>query len=261
MLQALIILLIILAPHAAFSKKPTAPVLLFDESHKQHFLIEQNKALDLSNLAAIFKNQGFIVKSSARPLTTELLRGISTLIISGPFQPCSRMEIAAIKNFINKGGQLVVMLHIASPTAGLLTALGVAISSNIVHERTNLLSPPGNTNFYVTNLAPHPLTRGLSRINLYGAWALNTRLAANVIARTSPRAWVDLNHDQKLDAGDAVQAFSEIVTGQLGHGHFIIFADDAIFQNRFLTGDNHTLALNMAKWLKQGSYYHLDLTN
>ncbi len=257
MLRTLIILLIILAPHAAFGKKPAAPVLLFDEGHKQHFLIEQNKALDLSNLAAIFKDQGFIVKSSVKPLTTKLLREVSTLIISGTFQPCSRIETAAIKNFINKGGQLVVMLHIASPTAGLLTALGVAISSNIVHERNNLLAPPGDTNFYVTNLPSHPLTKGLSRINLYGAWALNTRLEANVIARTSPQAWVDLNHDQKLDAGDAVQAFSEIVTGQLGHGHFIIFADDAIFQNRFLVGDNYTLALNMAKWLKQGSYYRL----
>lgn len=258
MLRTLIILIVILIPPAAFGQKTPAPILLFDQGHKQHFLIEQNKALDLSDLAAVFKNQGFIVQSSSSPLSTKLLRGVSTLIISGPFQPYSRMEIAAIKNFINKGGQMVVMLHIASPTAQLLTALGVAESNNIVHERTNLLNPQSDTNFYVTDLSPHPLTRGLSRINLYGAWALNTRLPANVIARTSPQAWVDLNHDQKLDRGDAVQTFSEIVTGQLGHGHFIVFADDAIFQNRFLVGDNYALAVNMAKWLKQGSYYNLN---
>ena len=61
-------------------------------------------------------------------------------------------------------------------------------------------------------------------------------------------------HPQALQLGatDAVQAFTVVAAGELGQGAFIVFADDAIFQNRFLTGDNVTLARNLAGWLLAG---------
>jgi len=250
-------ILLITALTASCRRPPLPPpVVIFDQAHDQRFLIENNGVLDLSKLAGIFKKQGFEVKSSRTPLRKQLLTNVSTLIISGPFKEINHQEISALQEFLHAGGQLVIMLHIAPPVDSLLKNIGVAVSNGVVHEQKNIIAPDDkDTDFYVTDLAPHPLTKGLARVNLYGAWALNTRLAANVIAKTSPSAWIDLNHDRRLDKGDAMQAFSEIVTGQLGHGRFIVFADDAIFQNRFLTGPNEVLATNMAKWLKQGSYY------
>jgi hypothetical protein len=41
-----------------------------------------------------------------------------------------------------------------------------------------------------------------------------------------------------------------VVTGELGAGRFIIFGDDAVFQNRFLDRQNRQLAKNLARWLK-----------
>lgn len=255
-----ILFTLLIIPITASCRRPPLPppVVLFDQGHKQHFLIEKNGALDLSNLADIFKQQGFIVKSSNTQFDENLLADVSTLIISGPFQPVSPKEIEVLKNFLNDGGQMAIMLHIGSPVAKLLSNLGVAVSNGVVHEQKNIPDAPKDTDFYVTDLAPHPLTKNLKQINLYGAWALNTNLEANVIAKTSPLAWIDLNRNSQLDKGDAVQAFSEVVTGQLGHGHFIVFADDAIFQNSFLVGPNKVLAENLAKWLKQGSYYPHD---
>lgn len=234
------------------------PVVLFDQGHGQHFLVDNTGELDLSKLGEIFTGQGFQVKATSadQAFTEKSLEGVSTLIISGAFMQLSNDEVGVIKKFIDHGGQLCVMLHISPPLATLLNNLGVAVSNGVIREQTNLPTPEAPTDFLVTDLATHPLTKGLTQFNLYGSWALNTEQPANVIAKTSPQAWVDLNNDKRLDpAGDAIQAFAVLVTGQLGHGHFAVFADDAIFQNRFLVGANQQLATNLAAWLKAGSYY------
>lgn len=247
-----------LLPMAACKRAPLPPpVALFDQGHGQHFLVGNQGELDLSTLGATFTAQGFQLKTTAadQPFTAENLAQVSALIISGAFRPITGQEIEVIRKFIDQGGQLCVMLHIGSPFAALLNSLGVDISNGVIREQNNRLGVDAPTDFFVTDLAPHPVTRGLHQINLYGAWALNTALAANVIARTSPTAWVDLNNDKELGPGDASQPFSVVVTGQLGHGQFIVFGDDAIFQNRFLSGPNQQLAANLAKWLHEGSYY------
>jgi len=237
---------------AACTRPPEAPpVVLFDQGHGQHFLIENDKELDLSKLADVFRKQGYEVRSSNEPFTDALLDGVHALVISGAFKALTPGEINALKNYLDNGGQIAIMLHIGSPVARLLNELGIAVSNGIIREQANLLNADTPTDFFVTDLADHPLTRGLKRVNFYGSWAIDCPLAANSIARTTPRAWVDLNGDKTLQAnGDAQQAFSVIVTGQLGHGQFVVFADDAIFQNRFLNGDNATLAANLARWFK-----------
>jgi len=74
--------------------------------------------------------------------------------------------------------------------------------------------------------------------------------SARVIASTSPKGWVDLNGDKKLSTGDVVQAFGVVVDGARGAGRFVVFGDDAIFQNKFLDQQNLRLAHNLASWLK-----------
>jgi len=251
-------LLVSILPLGACKRAPLPPpVVLFDQGHGERFLVENKGELDLSKLGETFTSQGFNVKTSSpdQDFSDEALARVSTLIISGAFKPISDVEVGVIKKFIDRGGQLCVMLHIASPLAPLLNNLGVAVSNSVIREQTNVPQPETPTDFFVTDLATHPLTKGLTQINLYGTWALNVEQPANSIAQTSPQAWVDLNNNKNLDPGDATQAFSVVVTGQLSHGQFVVFADDAIFQNRFLVGPNQQLANNLAGWLKAGSYY------
>jgi hypothetical protein len=109
-------------------------------------------------------------------------------------------------------------------------------------------------NFRVTALSPHALTRKVDSLAVFGAWALmNENADAVIIARTGRTAWVDLNGNNQLDAGDAVQAFGIAVAGHAGEGQFVVFGDDAIFQNEFLTGDNAVLAKNLGCWLARTS--------
>ena len=232
------------------SDQPTTRVL-FDQGHGQHFLIEGEGPLDLSALAALFETQEYTVTSSDQRLSDEILVGQEVLIISGAFEPLMDREIKAVLRFIDQGGRLGVMLHIGEPVAGVLRGLGVAIANGVIREQENLLKEEP-LDFRIATFAPHPVTAGLQHVDIYGAWALlNTSTNAAIIARTGPTAWIDLNKDGRLMERDAMQSFGVIVAGEHGRGHFVVFGDDAVFQNQFLENGNEALARNLVAWLKQ----------
>lgn len=231
-----------------------APKLLFDQGHGQAFTIEKQGMLQLGSFADRFRADGWQVSSSTAEISPGSLAGVDALVISGAFKPFSSSEIKAVAEYLRKGGRVAIMLHIAQPYLALLKELGVVTANGVVREgRESLFIGPEPLNFRVVKLEEHPLTRGLRQFSLYGGWPLlpegaNTRS----IASTSPTAWVDLDGDKMISLNDAIQELSVIVTGSLGQGEFVVFADDAIFQNRFLKDENIDLADNLSRWLKRG---------
>jgi hypothetical protein len=229
------------------------PVVLVDEAHGEKFLIDGRGKLDLSQLAAAFRTAGARVESSRKPLTADRLSRADALVVSGAFAPLSAAEIDAVMHFLDRGGRLAVMLHIPFPLTPLLRRLQVDFSNGVIREREHVIAGDP-INFHVTALGPHPLTRQVDSVAVFGAWALmNEHSGAAIIARTSPSAWVDLNGNGSLDKGDAVQSFGVAVAGQVGRGSFVVFGDDAIFQNEFLIKHNAVLARNLACWLTRAS--------
>lgn len=225
------------------------PVVLVDHGHGQRFLVDKMGPLHLSKLAKIFEDQGNEIRINKQPFTEESLSSSKILVISGPFLPIGPEEIKAITTFLNNGGRLCVMLHIASPAANLLQTLGVAISNGVIYDEAHRINN-NPLDFKITRLAPHEINRDLESFNIYGAWALvNTTDNSRLIALTGPRSWVDLNKDKKLSRGDAVQSFGVIAAGEYGAGRFVVFGDDAIFQNQFLEGENVKLGKNLVRWL------------
>ncbi|HAW53226.1 MAG TPA: DUF4350 domain-containing protein [Flavobacteriales bacterium] len=240
-----IFLLLLLVQSTIASGQKT---VLFDELHGQFFSTEKSGALQLSGLSDVFKEEGWMVKTCDSEITDEVLAEVDALIITGAFKPVTLAETEAISRFIENGGKLSVMLHIASPFEKLLYQLNVFISNGVIHEVDNIVE--GNDiNFKVVDLKPHDLFHKLEQFNLYGGWALMP-VSDNVqiIAQTSEKAWIDLNGDLKADAQ---QAFGTIVTGHVGKGDFVVFSDDAIFQNQFLKDDNYQLGKNLANWLSK----------
>jgi hypothetical protein len=226
-----------------------APMVLFDEAHGQQFHVAGEGPLDLSGLAGIFRQAGDEVRVATQPLTLEALKGVDVLVVSGAFAPFSDAELAAVRTFLDNGGNVVVMLHIAPPMDGLLRLLEVDFSNGTLHDNEHMLAD-NPLDFRIVDLADHPLTRGMSGFAVYGAWALRPTAPSMVsVAKTGSHAWVDLNRDHRLTPGDAVQTFSVIVAGMHGAGRVAVFADDAIFQNRFLQEGNRQLAVNLAGWV------------
>ena len=224
--------------------------ILFDESHGQIFTINQTGDLQLSKLSAIFKNKGWEVNTCSSEITDEMLKGVDALIISGAFKPFSQPEIETIVRFIKNGGKLSIMLHIGPPVADLLHDLHVSISNGVIHETENIINN-NDLDFNVTQLEKHSLLKGLKQLSVFGGWALlPTDETVKIIAQTQDKSWIDLNRNKIFNEGDAQQSFAIIVSGSVDIGKFVVFADDAIFQNRFLETHNSKLGSNLEKWLK-----------
>lgn len=228
--------------------------VLFDQGHGQAFTIEKGGDLQLGQLASKLRGDGWQVIATRDSLTPQRLTQVNALIIAGAFKPCSETEIRAISGFLNNGGRLVVLLHIAPPLVPLLTELGVAVGNGVVREWDKSLIIDGEPLYFkVSNLKAHPLNKGLEYFSLYGGWPLlPIRKGVNTIASTSPMAWIDLNRDQILSHNEPVQEFGVLVVGNVGLGKFAVFADDAIFQNRFLRGENEKLLENLSGWMLDG---------
>ena len=228
------------------------PTILIDEAHGEKFVVEAPGKLDLSGLADTLRSSGAKLEPNNKPLSAERLAHVDALIISGAFKAFSPAEVDAVIGFVQRGGRLAVMLHIPFPLTPLLRQLHIDFSNGVIRERENLIGGEA-LNFQVKTLSPHALTQNVESLSVFGAWALmNEDSSATVIARSSPQAWIDLNGNNQLDKGDAVQSFAVAVVGQLGQGQFVVFGDDAIFQNQFLKDGNATLAKNLACWLVPG---------
>lgn len=243
----------VLAFYFALFLMSTSPVcaatVLFDQGHGQMFTIDAEGPLQLSQLASLFQKTGSKVRASDTPLTPDQLSGVDVLVCSGPFRPFTQEEIETVLSFVERGGRLLLMLHIAPPAGDLLHALGLDFANGVVREQDQIIDN-NPLDFYVSDLTGHPVTEGLERFAIYGSWVLRVDTAtAEVLAYTGPRAWVDLNRDEKLGVEDAVQPFAVAVVGTRGKGSFLVFGDDAVFQNRFLVKENLTLAKKMVDWV------------
>lgn len=226
-----------------------AQIVLFDESHAQQFVIDKNGPLDLSGLAALYQNNGFTVTHHSEGLTRETLSAVDVLVLSGPFLPLTEAEIEAVLEFVDGGGGLAVMLHIAAPVANLLHRLDVDFTNGTLREMSKVIDDNA-LNFKVSAMADHPVTANLDHFSVYGTWALRATAAhAMVLAETSKHAWVDRDRDNQLTEVDAMQKFGVMVVGKIGNGRYIVIGDDALFQNRFLDESNRQLAVQLINWL------------
>ena len=74
---------------------------------------------------------------------------------------------------------------------------------------------------------------------------------AQIIARTGSKGRSNPNRDGKFNGNLRFQAVIRVViAGTFGKGKYVIFGDDAIFQNKFLDQENMPLGKNLAAWMK-----------
>lgn len=227
----------------------SAQTILVDSGHGERFNIDDNGPLQLSGFSEMLQATGAHVATLAVPISDASLAEADSLIISGAFAPLKADEIEALVRFLHRGGRLAVMLHIAPPLESLLERLRVSYTNGVIQERENVIDGT-DINFRVNRLGTHQILQSVDEFNLYGAWGLmNQDETARVIASTSPMAWIDLDRSE-IQRKEATASFGVIVAGDIGKGGFLVFGDDAIFQNKFLNGPNKVLAANLADWLK-----------
>ena len=244
------IIVLLAAPLAATAE--ASQRVLIDNGHGERFAIDGTGPLELSGLAAVLRSAGAEVLAGDQPISDATLAGVDALVISGAFKPLSPAEIEAVVSFMNRGGKLAVMLHIAPPLATLLERLDISYTNGVVRENSDLIDGQP-INFRVKHFGDHPVFRKIDSFSVYGAWGLLPGGAGgHPVASTSPHAWVDLVGD-KVQRKAETASFGIAVAGDVGKGGYLVFGDDAIFQNKFLDGQNKALADNLAAWLKGSS--------
>lgn len=250
MAHARLIIVMVLLFGALAAQAAFAGTVLFDTGHGERFSTAETGPLQLSSFAGILRGAGWNVATVDKPISDATLAGADALVISGAFSPISYQEIDAIVRFMENGGKVAVMLHIAPPLATLMDRLQVTYTNGVIQESENIIEGHPTT-FRVKKLGSHPVLQGVQEISMYGVWGiLNNDNSCRIIASTSPEAWVDLRGD-KVKRKEATASFGVVIAGDVGKGGFLIFGDDAVFQNKFLDKNNTLLANNLAKWMKR----------
>lgn len=227
----------------------SATTVMFDQAHGERFVVEGDGPLDLTVLASRFHARGARIEVTRDPLTRASLANVDVLVVSGAFVPFAAEEVRAVAAFVERGGRLVVTLHIGPPAVGLLEPFGVGIWGGVVRDGGTVLAGEP-LHFEVEHLEAHPLTRGLERFRTYGSWALEPLGSkATTVASTGDSAWLDVDGDGRRGPGEVTRRFAVVVAGERGAGRVAVFGDDAVFQNQFLVGDNLRLADNLVDWL------------
>ncbi len=258
----------IISPAPAFSKpnakglskaRPAASVTalkaqgrtVFDGSHSEIFSPVNRGELDYSGFADKFNAAGSTVAINREKITQQTLEGVRSYVIAGPTEELGPHEMAALHSFVSKGGNLLVLLHISSPVARLTESFGILVSNFVLAEQSgNIGGQPQD--FHVTRFTDHPVTKGLTKIAVYGTWGLMAEKKSIEVAATSDKAWADLNRDRKLDEGEPVASFGIIAISGYGSGKVVVVADDAPFANKFLKeADNGRLADNLVGWFNE----------
>lgn len=234
------------------ASKEAAARTVFDMAHAEIFSPVKEGELNYTAFYESFKSAGEAVSISQEPITDKRLSGVKTYVIAGPSQPFQGSEIDALRAFVKRGGNLLVLLHISGPVAALTNSFGIIVSNYVIGEQEGIIE--GRTqDFHVTRFGGHPVTKGLEKIAFYGAWGLMTEgEEALVVAGTSARAWADVNRNRAYEKDEEpAQEFGMIAVAELGKGKVVVVGDDAPFANKFIgEADNRKLAENIIKWFK-----------
>jgi len=221
--------------------------IAFDLSHREIFSPMAEGPLNYSDFYKSLKKSYTVTVNTGR-VTGEALSGLDVYIIAGPVEEFSPHEIQAIEEFVFRGGNLLVLLHISQSAARLTEAFGIIVSNFVITEDGDTIGGSPR-DFFVTRFTPHPVTEGLLRVAVLGTFGLMAEKGSLLLAVTSDEAWADMNRNLVRDAGEPVQAFGIIAAREYGGGRVVVVSDDAPFANAFInTGDNKNLADNIIRW-------------
>ena len=239
----LIFMNVVLSSTSLFLFAEDAPVVAFDMNHREIFTPFAERRLNYATFYQMFETDGFTTKLAAEELTSEYLKNIDTLVIYGAMRPLMSREILAITKFVKRGGKLLILLHISSPLAELTKKFNILVSNYIVLDPVGKIGKAND--FYVANLAKHPLNTGVESLAVYGSWGVKAIKEAKTIALTSAKAWMEQNGNQLKDNFEISEMIGIVAINEAKGGRVIVIADDAPFLDEFINqrSEEHTSEL------------------
>lgn len=223
------------------------PVAVFDGSHQEIFSPYSNEPMGYSELFMRLEKSDYRVLINEENITEEILGRTDLYIIAGPVGEFSKEDAILLKDYVNNGGDVLILVHISPSVATVLNEFDISISRHVVAESENIIDYPQN--FHLVDITDDPLTKEVTQLAAYGSWALRTGADPDCLAWASSSAWLDKNRDMMLDPDERQDKYCIIIKKEPLMGKILVIGDDAPFINAYIDeSDNNVLLENTISW-------------
>jgi len=205
----------------ALQASARARTILIDRTHGEGWALTDY----ISSLEAA----GYVVNNlTSGPVTEPALSGYDAFLVITPETIFSSDEVSAITSYVSNGGGLYLVGDYASAYVGPLNS--IAVNFGVTFNSGNTL---GWQN--ITNIASHPVTKGVSKFQIWAAPPLNPVSPPSVSL-----AWASRN--------ETVLAVAEYDSGRV-----VCYVDATVLHNNYwperLSEDDIELQMNIIDWL------------
>jgi len=242
-------------------------LVVFEEAHFPACSIGSNPAAygigGYSEFANYLEVNGYIV-STIDPGTTinsTVLASADVLVIVAPQDSYLKTELDAIENWVKEGGSLLLIgdwIHFGSQARVIASRFNVNLRGDGICDSDENVGQPLQPYYDSTNLLVHPVTEGVSRVEIYAGDGILTAPVEEIpLIVTDYDGTAFWFSDQSPALG--VSVMSAFEGGAIGSGRLIIMTDSNIWDSisdvdydgdvGFYDSDNEVLAINSINWL------------
>lgn len=191
-------------------------------------------------------------------LSYNVLRNYDVLILASFEKSYSPEEVEAVKKFVENGGGLFMWADAEYPNNNVSREFDVLFCSEtvMIADQNAKKYTADNHQFYITDIASHPITKNVDQIALNGGIPITTYESGKVLAETSSHSWadrVDFKGFGSQDSNEDTGPFPIcLAIENIGRGRAVFFGGAISFWNAVLfEADQQNLELvrNAVEWL------------
>lgn len=193
---------------------PGNNVIYFLTGHGEHDT-ETAGDVSLTRAKETLESKNYSVKTLNLIAENKIPEDASAIVIAGPLKPVSDNEIKLLKNYLAKGGSVVVMQDsnpltefgdASDPLAEMLNKdWGITLNNDIVYD---LGSPQPTTAAATYYDSTHAITRNMNTLVTYFPFSQSLTVAEgmegvalNQLVRTGPKSWGEKNFESLSQGG------------------------------------------------------------
>ncbi len=146
----------------------------------------------------------------------------------------SQSDSSALRQFVHRGGTVVVMDDRGNGTNQLLASLGADAridGTTLRDERHNYHSPAMPI---AQNVSDHPLTANVERVTLNYGTAVQPNDATPLVS-TSNFSYLDVNANRSLDGNEQLDSYPVATVENVSDGRVVVVGDPSIAVNSMLS--------------------------
>jgi len=234
--------------------------VLFDEAHEERNTLSWERAQQIEpdhpewvyfgQLSSTLASEFTLERNPDAPLTPQLLQDYDALILAAPQAEFTSGEIAAIRQFVNTGGGLIVLgeCGLDHPANALLPDYEISFDIHCIFGPI----PDLNGDVQVTLFADHPAVAGVSSFRMNWGQSLLFGSGATYLAWTGTDSWQDTDWSDTYNTGDLTGPFTIVAGYDTGYGRVAAVSDNSFQDDGFEGRGNVTLMRALLRWVTGG---------